>query len=92
MNKHTPGPWTLNISDFWSIDAATGDPLMGNVTHYPRVPDRIEDWRLIAAAPELYEAVKNCVTVLAHVSERMGMKVDHPFLEELRAVLAKVDA
>lgn len=59
--KHTPGPWSFLRQDgdqHREICAATGESLMGDVQYYPWAPDRDEDWALIAAAPEMLEALK----------------------------------
>lgn len=34
------------------------EEIMGSAAYYPWVPDNEADWRLIAAAPELLEALK----------------------------------
>ena len=71
MNKHTPGPW------HWDSDAVKGDPLMRvryrvttigkTVTQcYYSSSDPQAQWdaRLIAAAPELLEALLTAEALL----------------------------
>ncbi len=66
MSKHTPGPWTVfdaakedGISDFYGIDAPNGDA----VVLYDREGgiESEADARLIAAAPDLLEALQQLV-------------------------------
>ena len=54
MSKHTPGPWRIAAleSGMVAIDGANGEEVTGFV--FP------EDGRLIAAAPDLLEALKRC--------------------------------
>jgi hypothetical protein len=93
MSKHTPGPWTFTKGetlDEWRLLAADGESLMGSEQYYPWVPHREADWLLIAAAPELYEALRAIVGV-----ETAYGASHSAFLEALRyarAALAKVDA
>jgi hypothetical protein len=55
--SHSPGPWKFTGSgDARRIMSATDEALMGDERHYPWCPDSDEDWRLIAAAPDLLEA------------------------------------
>ena len=56
MIKHTPGPWEFRQEKPWTIFAA-GRAIMGNEVYYPWTPENIADWLLIAAAPELLEAL-----------------------------------
>jgi hypothetical protein len=58
MNKqHTPGPWKFHKKEHWTI-FADGKSIMGNADYYPWVPQKKSDWLLIAAAPELLEALQ----------------------------------
>jgi hypothetical protein len=63
--SHTPGPWKLEIEDRYTfrILAADGTDLLGNIEDrwYPNVPESRDDQRLIAAAPDLLEALKEIV-------------------------------
>lgn len=57
--KWTPGPWEVAAGNGYDqILAADGSSLMANETYYPWVPYKMEDWHLIAAAPDLYEALE----------------------------------
>lgn len=58
---HTLGPWRLAFdSEFDSseIESADGVSLMGSETFYPWVPENPADWHLIAAGPEMLEALE----------------------------------
>ena len=59
QSKHTKGPWEFRKDDCWTI-FADGSSIMGDMQYYPWVPDNEADWRLIAAAPELLEALQEC--------------------------------
>lgn len=67
--QHTPGPWKLETDEKRYDDASLviydsdGNALMGNAPYYPWVPDNKSDWLLIAAAPELLEALQGLIPV-----------------------------
>lgn len=66
---HTPGPWFRNISPKYPIFAGP----RGNHTHVASVLSKPEyaegDLRLIAAAPELLEALKSIVADSYEITE-----------------------
>ena len=65
MNTHSTGPWIFNKKEkVWTISDASGYPMMGNERYYPWVPSDEADWNLIAAAPDLLEALKDALNVL----------------------------
>lgn len=94
MSKHTPGPWRVYVPE--SVGATFGvDSVDGNAVVWfgPTSDDgirRIEDARLIAAAPDLLEAL----ILLEHEmvesgnagSKDFGWK---PAIEKTRAAIAK---
>lgn len=56
--SHTPGPWRVTEEDGdRELLAANGESLMCDLQYYPWTPASDADWRLIAAAPELLEAL-----------------------------------
>lgn len=73
--SHTPGPWEFysdpeewgDPDEAWRIKAQNSqsifDTLLSNTRYYPSCPDKIEDWLLIAAAPELLEACEEALGV-----------------------------
>jgi hypothetical protein len=89
---HTPGPW--HLIDQTEIRNASGCTVC--VTSEYRVPGReqeaIADARLIAAAPDLLDALQAVAGDLLDVlSQRMDPKLAEqlPSLEMARAVIAK---
>ena len=64
MNNHTPGPWHLKIdgSGIMHIKTAGGTSLMSN-SNYGYPPAYEADWHLIAAAPELLEALETLLAL-----------------------------
>lgn len=67
--KHTPGPWEIVNGDEWTTDIATSDGEYedGRKRHWnvASVNRRRDEWeanrRLIAAAPDLLQALKRLV-------------------------------
>lgn len=90
-NKHTPGPWR---SDF--LEQGNG-PLSGSFLvhdHDPMNPLAVayseENARLIAAAPELLKALKDCEARLDLLVESGRYKMlDAVAAENARAAIAK---
>ena len=85
---HTPGPWEFRKAEqdgVWTI-FADGSSIMGDAQYYPWVPDNEHDWRLIAAAPELLEALIR----MRHWAEGVQVNYtgDHP-VAIARAAIAK---
>lgn len=65
-SKHTPGPWIATASDNgeWGIDAASGwgiATVAGSAGDGPGNDESDANARLIAAAPELLEALEHLV-------------------------------
>jgi hypothetical protein len=76
MNKHTPGPWEVH-------------PLAPLAVHQPEyecwIPQSKADARLIAAAPELLEALQAIVNSAA----ANQAAVIYPLIDDARAAIAK---
>ncbi len=90
MSKHTPGPWDYDRDDLgiWINSSSYPQPLakMGTAMLIPHEANA----RLIAAAPELYEALRAIVD-----QERQPQDAEtrmHDMADLARAALAKVDA
>lgn len=65
MSKHTPGPWDVNEGDFGIYQLETSDQIAEVFSHHP--PAELEaNARLIAAAPELLEALKHARSQMLH--------------------------
>ena len=60
MSKHTPGPWMAD-SHYPSVSAPTAPNLALCNDHAIPMSERIANARLIAAAPDLLEALKEVV-------------------------------
>lgn len=66
MSSHTPGPWKYVVDQRGdqSIQAPSSSPLrsyetlMLDTDYYPFCPENEADWRLIAAAPDLLDALQ----------------------------------
>ena len=59
MSAHTPGPWVIEWADgSYQIEAASTDE--PGTIHLVAGLVSLNDTRLIAAAPELLEALKDC--------------------------------
>ena len=59
MSKHTPGPWAFDNHEFGPfIRCSAGYIISGPVT---KRPDGKDNARLIAAAPDLLEALRDLV-------------------------------
>lgn len=98
MSKHTPGPWVWGKSQdcLFGADAETvlmaGDDGKGFGMHSALIEHHWDtataeaNRRLIAAAPEMYESLRNC---LEHMewSTPQGKAA----CEQARTVLAKVE-
>lgn len=73
-DRHTPGPWDVrqeSVCPEWSIVVATGGRIVANVNSEtgPDIPPLVStkmpreaNARLIAAAPEMLEALREVVT------------------------------
>ena len=97
-NKHTPGPWLRDDCSGLDCDvrAASGRKVAlcwglasNNATNY-RADYRAEcdaNAHLIAAAPELLAALKDCVAVMT--CELAGLSVIQPEIKQARAAIAK---
>jgi len=55
---HSPGPWKLRIDRGDTvIEDADGRPVIVDTAYYPVSPSNDDDYSLIAAAPDLLEAL-----------------------------------
>jgi len=82
MSAHTPGPWKMSTD-------AMGSQVKGKIGgEWITVADQLDegDARLIAAAPELLEALETVVRALENISISWGA---HHEVETARAAIAK---
>ena len=61
MSKHTKGPWTFTKDGYLTITDSEGGEIMGQCFFRDYVPEKLEDWLLITAAPELLDALQELV-------------------------------
>lgn len=82
--KHTPGPWKVQKPDSQSYaHTITGNGFwIADVAHGAIKDDDVANAHLIAAAPELLEALKKCLP---------RMHPTHPEYENAVAVIAKAE-
>jgi hypothetical protein len=90
----TPGPWHFVIEDDERKIAAPPkskdykrEILMCDEPYYPHCPDEDADWRLIAAAPELLEALRG----LAYPGAYEGQPSESERIAAARAAIAKAE-
>ena len=68
MSKHTPGPWEHN--DYQII---AGETVIANCTYGDRNSNNANDARLIAAAPELLEALQYAIKQVPELATVPGI-------------------
>ena len=68
-SKHTPGPWEIRYKNGDTHLYMAGRSQMCDMTYYPWTPENPADWVLIAAAPDMYEALKE---ILEHFEPIAG--------------------
>jgi len=90
MSKHTPGPWAVDeLVDGYNIHAPASDCFVATASDPEMVWGAIgreEDARLIAAAPELFEALEATASLL----EKLGHISDNSLtVGAARAAIAK---
>ena len=90
-NQHTPGPWRIGkaVNGNWIEAAHAAQPVSIARTFYEGVGAATEDAnaRLIAAAPELLEALEG---LLANLTE--GDFISETRIDAARAAIAKATA
>jgi hypothetical protein len=85
MSKHTPGPWTLKVGPFGEHSIKAPDKKSVASVLQKRA-DVEANARLIAAAPELLEVAKACLTA----REKFGL-ADLDLTRTLKAVIEKAE-
>lgn len=82
--KHTKGPWTLTMYRNQALEIRGKDT---RLVHKIELPDE-EDGKnayLIAAAPELLEALEDCLNHFNYAEERESRE----YAEEVKALIKK---
>lgn len=92
MSNHTPGPWIVALNDGnLSVRSEATDETVAAFTHvYPECVFGLDedDARLIAAAPDLLEALHALLPALMSKSAMMS-KADWSAVEKANAAIAK---
>lgn len=97
-SKHTPGPWTLaddgtpfvykigeRGSNVFSLSVQGG----GHPSDVASFDERVANARLIAAAPDLLDALIEIVEDLTHEDHEPGDWSQHVVVKKARAAIAK---
>ena len=97
--KHTPGPWMVHTYDVnlgpynKALDVGTSGRAVAKVIgefENPKVGDQARaNARLIAAAPELLEALEAVTRRLEHVLHKNGISALPTDIKNARAAIAK---
>lgn len=96
--KHTPGPWRIdyNQGDIWIGPHINGGPEVLTVVNMPTrayagpaLQARIADARLIAAAPDLVEALKKALPVLESAADQFEAWTLGDVIDSFRTALSK---
>ena len=90
MDNFTPGPWTFERNGGDRYIRGGGTALMCDTDYYPWTPTSDDDWSLIAAAPEMYEALQKIANGMAFKQDAEGVCVSDARTVAL-AALAKVE-
>ena len=84
MSKHTPGPWAIYVNALSDIVIRKMSKDGYELCSIARVSSGYANARLIAAAPELLEALADCVAHM-HWTQQQGEAA----LKKAKAVIAK---
>ena len=95
MTAHTPGPWRTNGAD---VVSNNGSPVSKVILNYNRTiafdTERAEaeaNASLIAAAPDLLEALKDMTHGLPELLENIGYTDEEGMIEKARAAIKKAN-
>ena len=96
MSKHTPGPWKVSLTDDTTVIAPDNSVIAeidGDYNQPDLWPIMEANARLIAAAPELLEALKDCIKRLRKCALHNGNSEDavNAMCEQFDTAIAKVE-
>ena len=99
MNKHIPGPWTLNVDLKFPRVATIVGPQGKDIEIIAAISNETEmaTLRLIAAAPDLLSAIKNARHFIDELAEEFPSHPDKfngtwaSYRDEFDAVIAKAE-
>jgi hypothetical protein len=86
--KFTPGPWRANRTSVRALKRTVADCEFADVSPLRVHPEDMANARLIAAAPDLYEALVAITDQMELVGDA---RKDAPFIETARAAIAKAE-
>jgi len=94
MSKHTPGPWVISGDEINTADGQTkiAEVIGGDGRRFQDEEDNTEclaDARLIAAAPDLLEALEAAMELGAYRGDRMPLKAVKPIFVRMEAAINK---
>ena len=98
QSKHTPGPWSVlvNDEDLWLIEhenqqiaAVSGQFVADDYGNCPLEPEEMANARLIAAAPDLLEALTKLALATSSVGVGHISMNQRTALKEARVAIAK---
>lgn len=94
--KHTPGPWNISSANLYAVNArgrgiatAHGTDDVNYSDFFPPTEEASANARLIAAAPDLLEALMACERELSLVWAHQGQINDNRHAVNARAAIAK---
>jgi hypothetical protein len=98
MSKHTPGPWTKDVSRIFGM-TKYGERSVAQIhalrDYSGREPDLFDEtdanMRLIAAAPEILEALKQGVEQLEADYQETPLDGHGALIRKFRTVIAKAE-
>lgn len=95
MMMHTPGPWRFQQDGhepYWSVDMPFTDGSGRYGAYNAMVYTTEADARLVAAAPELLAALKNCRDWLVNICDSSKLEsAERGFLEQATVAIAKAE-
>jgi len=89
-NKWTPGPWRVDDDGVdYPLIIGNDEKYVCEILFHPQPSQQVANAHLIAAAPDLYEALETAESCIVDVVGAFGVKVPDEILQEIRAALAK---
>lgn len=91
MSEHTPGPWQVIPSwGDWTIEGPNKEEIIFQDGPYQTPTIKLENARLIAAAPDLLEALDAMLGYTADLNPMQGFdEYDHEAVKQARAAIKK---
>lgn len=92
MSTHTPGPWFVKVNPIWHAVRSYNSDYVAEHIRGASDAQRAANARLIAAAPDLLEALKRAVKVIHELSDydpKGGNDLD--YADFTQAAIAKAE-